>query len=115
MFVDQPLGQGQAVALDEGQANYLFSVMRLGAGDAVHLFNGRDGEWRARHVDAPADLVVAPGATADPTWNDSPTAALGDRRATAPRYARASRTRGIGSPARRNCATSRTRHTSRNE
>lgn len=52
VFVDQPLGQGQAVALDEGQANYLFSVMRLGAGDAVHLFNGRDGEWRALVAEA---------------------------------------------------------------
>ncbi len=30
-----------------GQANYLFNVMRLGTGDAVALFNGRDGEWRA--------------------------------------------------------------------
>jgi 16S rRNA (uracil1498-N3)-methyltransferase len=40
------------VALDEGQANYLFSVMRLGQGDAVHLFNGRDGEWRATVAEA---------------------------------------------------------------
>ena len=29
------------------QANYLFNVMRLVAGDAVLLFNGQDGEWRA--------------------------------------------------------------------
>jgi 16S rRNA (uracil1498-N3)-methyltransferase len=29
------------------QAHYLFNVMRLGPGDAVALFNGRDGEWRA--------------------------------------------------------------------
>jgi len=52
VFVDQPLGRGQAVALDEGRANYLFAVMRLGAGDAVHLFNGKDGEWRARVAEA---------------------------------------------------------------
>ena len=38
---------GAAVALDGAQANYLTNVLRLGAGDAVLVFNGRDGEWRA--------------------------------------------------------------------
>lgn len=47
LFVEQPLGEGQPVPLTREQAHYLFSVMRLGAGDAVLLFNGRDGEWRA--------------------------------------------------------------------
>lgn len=49
LYVDQPLGPGQPVAVEEGQANYLFNVMRLVAGDAVLLFNGVDGEWLA-HV-----------------------------------------------------------------
>ncbi len=31
-----------------GQHHYLRNVMRLGEGDAVLVFNGRDGEWRAR-------------------------------------------------------------------
>ena len=35
------------VDLDRGQANYLVNVLRLGDGDAVLVFNGRDGEWRA--------------------------------------------------------------------
>lgn len=48
LYVDQPLGPGQPVPVDEGQANYLFNVMRLGAGDAVLLFNGVDGEWLAQ-------------------------------------------------------------------
>ena len=52
LFVDQPLGMGQAVALDESQAGYLFSVMRLGVGAGVRLFNGKSGEWRARVVEA---------------------------------------------------------------
>ncbi len=52
LHVSHPLGPGQAVPLDEGQANYLFAVMRLGAGDGVHLFNGRDGEWRAEVAEA---------------------------------------------------------------
>ena len=47
LFVDQALGAGQPVGLGADQANYLFNVMRLGTGDAVLLFNGRDGEWRA--------------------------------------------------------------------
>lgn len=47
LYVDQPLGPGQSVALAPAQAHYLFSVMRLGPGDAVALFNGRDGEWLA--------------------------------------------------------------------
>jgi 16S rRNA (uracil1498-N3)-methyltransferase len=47
LYVDHPLAQGQAVPLTDAQAHYLFSVMRLGPGDAVTLFNGRDGAWRA--------------------------------------------------------------------
>lgn len=52
LYVDQPLGAGQAVALGEGPAAYLFSVMRLGVGAGVRLFNGTDGEWLARVEDA---------------------------------------------------------------
>lgn len=52
LYVDQPLGQGQTVPLDRDQAHYLFSVMRLGPGDRVALFNGRDGEWQAGVTDA---------------------------------------------------------------
>jgi 16S rRNA (uracil1498-N3)-methyltransferase len=47
LYVDHPLAQGQAVPLTADQAHYLFSVMRLGVGAPVALFNGRDGEWRA--------------------------------------------------------------------
>ncbi|MCA3446867.1 MAG: 16S rRNA (uracil(1498)-N(3))-methyltransferase [Rhodobacter sp.] len=48
LYVEQPLAPGQAVALSRDQAHYLFTVMRLGPGALVLLFNGRDGEWRAR-------------------------------------------------------------------
>ncbi|MCB1411773.1 MAG: 16S rRNA (uracil(1498)-N(3))-methyltransferase [Xanthobacteraceae bacterium] len=47
LFVDAPLATGAGVALDRAQANYLGNVLRLGAGDTVLVFNGRDGEWRA--------------------------------------------------------------------
>lgn len=48
LYVDQPLGEGQAVAVSPEQANYLFAVMRLSPGDGVLLFNGKDGEWLAQ-------------------------------------------------------------------
>ena len=52
LHIDQPLRPGQAVALSEGQANYLFAVMRLPVGAPVLLFNGQDGEWRAEVAEA---------------------------------------------------------------
>ncbi|WP_037372149.1 16S rRNA (uracil(1498)-N(3))-methyltransferase [Salipiger mucosus] len=52
LFVDHPLGEGQPVPLSRAQAHYLFSVMRLGPGAPVALFNGRDGEWRAEVEEA---------------------------------------------------------------
>jgi 16S rRNA (uracil1498-N3)-methyltransferase len=48
LFVDAPLAAGAAVALDRDQSNYLGNVLRLGPADTVLVFNGRDGEWRAR-------------------------------------------------------------------
>lgn len=51
LHVEHPLSQGQTVPLTRDQANYLVAVMRLGPGDEVALFNGRDGEWRARLVE----------------------------------------------------------------
>jgi len=47
LHVPDDLGPGGAVALEADQARYLTTVMRQGVGDAVLLFNGRDGEWRA--------------------------------------------------------------------
>ncbi|WP_134015504.1 16S rRNA (uracil(1498)-N(3))-methyltransferase [Litoreibacter halocynthiae] len=52
LFVEQALGQGNSVPMTQPQANYLFNVMRLGVGDVVALFNGQDGEWTCRVVDA---------------------------------------------------------------
>lgn len=47
LFVDFPLADGEGVQLEAQHAHYLKSVMRLDAGGAILLFNGRDGEWRA--------------------------------------------------------------------
>ncbi|MBL9047631.1 MAG: 16S rRNA (uracil(1498)-N(3))-methyltransferase [Tabrizicola sp.] len=59
LYVDQPLGPGQAVALSGDQAHYLVGVMRLAAGAALLLFNGRDGEWRATLAEAGKRGAVA--------------------------------------------------------
>ena len=48
LFVDTRLGQGAEVVCSAAQNNYLRNVLRLGRGDEVLLFNGKDGEWRAR-------------------------------------------------------------------
>ena len=48
LFVESDLGDGMTIALTREQANYLLNVMRLGQGDGVLIFNGRDGEWLAR-------------------------------------------------------------------
>jgi len=52
LYIDSPLEEGASVALDASQANYLGNVLRLKAGDAVLVFNGSDGEWRAELASA---------------------------------------------------------------
>ena len=47
LFVDAPLAADAGIVLDRNQSNYLGNVLRLGAGDQVLVFNGRDGEWQA--------------------------------------------------------------------
>ena len=47
LFIPHDLAPGAALVLDEGQSRYLAAVMRQTVGDAVMVFNGRDGEWRA--------------------------------------------------------------------
>ena len=51
LFIDQDLRAGGTVQVDADRAHYLRNVLRLAAGTAVDLFNGRDGEWRARIAD----------------------------------------------------------------
>lgn len=48
LYVPQPLAAGAELALDDGQSRYLAAVMRRAVGDEVAVFNGADGEWRAR-------------------------------------------------------------------
>lgn len=59
LYVDQPLAPGQAVHLSPDQAHYLTGVMRLAAGAALLLFNGKDGEFRATLADASRRGAIA--------------------------------------------------------
>ena len=52
LYVTESLAQGAEIAPDREQAHYLMHVMRLQAGQELLLFNGRDGEWRARVSEA---------------------------------------------------------------
>jgi 16S rRNA (uracil1498-N3)-methyltransferase len=48
LFVASDLAPGVVIACDKAQVHYLRNVLRLGTGEVILIFNGRDGEWRAR-------------------------------------------------------------------
>ena len=48
LFVAADLAAGASIALEREQAHYLGTVLRMGAGAELLIFNGRHGEWRAR-------------------------------------------------------------------
>lgn len=50
--MEESLGRDESVPLGREQSHYLLNVMRLGEGGEALLFNGRDGEWRARIASA---------------------------------------------------------------
>jgi len=52
LFVDADLAEGRTVVCTPSQTNYLRNVLRLKAGGAILIFNGRDGEWRAELLDS---------------------------------------------------------------
>jgi 16S rRNA (uracil1498-N3)-methyltransferase len=48
LFVRSPLTAGAEIEAEGQQSNYLLNVLRLRSGESILLFNGHDGEWRAR-------------------------------------------------------------------
>ncbi|MDB5481203.1 MAG: rRNA ((1498)-N(3))-methyltransferase [Caulobacteraceae bacterium] len=52
LYVEADLAAGARIAPRSDQAHYLVRVMRLALGEALLVFNGRDGEWRARLAEA---------------------------------------------------------------
>ena len=47
LFIADALAAGAAVEASKEHFHYLTNVLRMAEGDAVLLFNGRDGEWHA--------------------------------------------------------------------
>ncbi|WP_062013330.1 16S rRNA (uracil(1498)-N(3))-methyltransferase [Aureimonas sp. AU4] len=48
LFLEADLAAGAEVEADADQTNYLLNVLRLEDGAGILVFNGREGEWRAR-------------------------------------------------------------------
>lgn len=48
LYIESTLSENQQVLLSEPQSHYIQKVMRLKRGDCLLLFNGKDGEWKAR-------------------------------------------------------------------
>ena len=77
LFLQADLAEGTTVDASVGQANYVKNVLRLNEGDAILVFNGRDGEWQASIADASkrgarlrigARWQLAPGVWSCSTW-----------------------------------------------
>ncbi len=51
LYLAAPLAPGQRIALEREHTNYLLTVLRMKAGEAVIAFNGRDGAWLTRIAD----------------------------------------------------------------
>ncbi len=52
LFVGAPLGDGETLSLRGAPAHYLVSVLRLGPGARVKLFDDRTGEWLGEIAEA---------------------------------------------------------------
>ena len=52
LYIEESLSAGASLTLEKEQSHYLVTVLRMGEGEAVLLFNGRDGEWAARIAEA---------------------------------------------------------------
>ena len=47
VYVEDGLSAGARIELDDAPSHHVAVVLRAREGDALHLFNGKDGEWRA--------------------------------------------------------------------
>ncbi|WP_055048217.1 16S rRNA (uracil(1498)-N(3))-methyltransferase [Devosia sp. A16] len=48
LYIEAPLAAGATLELGRDHTNYLLSVLRMKAADALVVFNGADGAWMAR-------------------------------------------------------------------
>lgn len=66
LYLEGDLAAGAPVPLSKDQAHYLTNVLRLGNGDLVLAFNGRDGEWRCTLEGRKASATLHPAETTRP-------------------------------------------------
>lgn len=75
LFVEESLGEGAHVSLDDARAHYLAGVLRLAPGAEVRLLDDRTGEWRAwvadvakKRVALVVEAQIAPREEAPDLW-----------------------------------------------
>jgi 16S rRNA (uracil1498-N3)-methyltransferase len=75
LYIDTPLSMGMDIVLEDKQAHYLAQVLRLSVGDAISVFNGKDGEYIAtltavskKQVSATLTVFLAPQTSCPDIW-----------------------------------------------
>lgn len=71
-YVDAPLGAGSTIELSEEAAHHAANVLRVRAGDAVTLFDGRGGEYAARVASLQKKKVIVGVERHVPVERESP-------------------------------------------
>jgi len=72
IFIDQPLGKDNLIALPAEAAHHVARVLRLRVNDPLRLFNGRGGEFGARVESAAKSAVHVRVETYYPIERESP-------------------------------------------
>ena len=71
LHVDMPLVAGGRITLPETAGHHVSRVLRLGAGDALTVFDGRGGEYRATLVRVSRAAVMVDVGVHDPVERES--------------------------------------------
>ncbi|MFK8017702.1 MAG: 16S rRNA (uracil(1498)-N(3))-methyltransferase [Gammaproteobacteria bacterium] len=75
IYVEDSLHEGAVIQLARDRAHYVHRVLRLGADDAVRVFNSRDGEYAARLIEVSGARASVRIETAAHSTTESPLAA----------------------------------------
>ena len=57
LFVETSLRKDGIIPLNDKQKHYITKVMRLGLGNKLVVFNGKDGEWHAEITHISLSLI----------------------------------------------------------
>lgn len=58
LFINEPLSFHKKLPLTQTQSHYLKNVLRMKEGDILLVFNGSDGEWRAKIAETTKKAVI---------------------------------------------------------